>query len=91
LALIQKIMQGKATEAESERFQALHVQKTSEVLETPIDQLFVISETAAAIPPRASVEPSAICAKCGEPTMPAKMVTIGTDSICRECAASVHA
>ena len=90
-ALIQKIMQDKATEAESNRFQALHLQKTCEILEAPIDQLFVICETAAEIPTRARMEPSAICAKCGEPTMPAKMVTIGTDSICRECAASVHA
>ena len=84
-------MNGEATEAESERFQALHFQKTCEVLEAPIDQLFVISETAAEIPPRARMEPSAICARCGEPTMPAKMVAVGTDLICRECAASVHA
>jgi formylmethanofuran dehydrogenase subunit E len=85
-SLIQKIMKGEATEAESQRFQALHFQKTCEVLETPIDQLFVITEAACEIPPCARMEPSAICARCGEPTMPAKMVTSGTNLICRGCA-----
>jgi len=86
-ALLQKIMAGEATKDENERFQALHHQKTCDVLEAPIDQLFVITETACEIPPRARMEPSAICPKCGEPAMPAKMVTIGTDRICRGCAA----
>jgi formylmethanofuran dehydrogenase subunit E len=88
-ALLQKIMQGNATEAENERFHALHFQKTCEVLEAPIEQLFVISEAVSEIPPRARMEPSALCARCGEPTMPAKMVAVGTDMICRECAACV--
>jgi formylmethanofuran dehydrogenase subunit E len=83
--LLKKIMQGNATEAESARFQTLHYQKTCEVLEAPIDQLFVITEAASEIPPRARMEPSALCARCGEPTMPAKMVTIGTEKICRGC------
>ncbi len=86
-ALLQKIMKGEATNAESARFQALHHQKTHEVLEAPIDALFVLTETTCEIPPRARMEPSAICARCGEPTMPAKMVTAGTDRICRGCAA----
>ncbi len=86
-ALLQKIMKGEATQAESERFQTLHHQKTCEVLEAPIDQLFVLTEAACEIPPRARMEPSAICARCGEPSMPAKMVTAGADKICRRCAA----
>ncbi len=86
-ALLQKIMKGETTEAESERFQTLHFQKTCEVLEAPIDQLFVITEAASEIPPRARMEPSALCARCKEPTMPAKMVTVGTEMICRGCAA----
>jgi len=86
-ALLQKIMKGETTEAESERFQTLHFQKTCEVLETPIDQLFVITEAASEIPPRARMEPSALCARCKEPTMPAKMVTVGAEMICRGCAA----
>jgi len=85
-ALIQKVMKGQATEAESERFQTLHLQKTREVLEAPIDQLFVVTEATCEIPPRARMEPSAICTRCGEPTMPAKMVTDGADRICRGCA-----
>ena len=84
--LIEKIMKGETTEDESARFQALHFQKTCEVLEAPIDQLFVITEAASEIPPRARMEPSALCARCGEPTMPAKMVSFGTEMICRGCA-----
>jgi formylmethanofuran dehydrogenase subunit E len=86
-ALLEKIKKGETTEAESARFQALHFQKTCEVLEIPTDQLFVITEAASEIPPRARMEPSALCARCGEPTMPAKMVTVGTEMICRGCAA----
>ncbi len=85
--LLQKIMNGEATESESKQFQSLHFQKTCEVLEAPIDQLFVISEAASGIPPRARMEPSALCARCGEPTMPAKMVASGPDLVCRGCAA----
>lgn len=84
-ALIQKLMAGQVTEEDSRRFEALHFQKTCEVLEAPLDDLFVITETAMEIPPRARMEPSAICARCGEPTMPAKMVTSGADRICRGC------
>jgi len=84
--LLQKIMTGEATKDESERFQSLHHQKTCEVLEAPIDRLFVITEAASEIPPRARMEPSALCARCGEPTMPAKMVTAGSELICRGCA-----
>ncbi len=86
-ALLRKIMQNTATEAESRRFETLHFQKTCEILEAPIDDLFVIAEAAAEIPPRAQMQPSVLCARCGEPTMPAKMVTAGTDLICRGCAA----
>jgi formylmethanofuran dehydrogenase subunit E len=32
------------------------------------------------------MEPSALCARCKEPTMPAKMVTVGTEIICQGCA-----
>ena len=84
-ALIQKIMKGEATEAESSRFKDLHFQKTCEVLDAPIDALFAITETASEIPPHARMEPSEICPRCGEPTMPVKMETVGNEKICRGC------
>lgn len=85
-ALIQKVMKGQASTAENERFQTLHHQKTCEVLEAPIDQLFVISEAETKLPFRARIEPSEPCARCGEPTMPSKMEIVGTEKICRGCA-----
>ncbi len=85
-ALIQKLINDKMTEEESRRFETLHFQKTCQVLEAPTEELFVITETASEIPHRARMEPSAICARCGEPTMPAKMVASGADRICRGCA-----
>ena len=36
-SLIQTVMKGQATEAESKRFETLHFQKTCEVLEAPVD------------------------------------------------------
>ena len=85
--LIQKIMQGKATEAESLRLQTLHFQKTCKILDAPVDQLFVITESTSEIPPRARMEQSVLCARCGEPAMPSKMMALGTDMICKGCTA----
>ena len=87
MSLMQKIQQGDATEADRKRFSELHFKKTCDVLEMPVNRLFTITPTVTELPPRAHVELSESCARCGEPTMPSKMERAGTEKICRECAA----
>lgn len=87
LSLMQKIQQGSATEEERNRFKELHFKKTCNVLEMPINRLFTITPVAKELPPRAHVELSESCARCGEPTMPSKMERVGREKICRGCAA----
>lgn len=86
LALIGKMTRGEATDPEKERFRTLHFQKSLEVLEMPEESLFLIKEVRTEVPPRASIESSKICARCGEAAMASKMETADTGNLCRACA-----
>lgn len=84
-ALIQKIRQGSADEAEQARFQELHHRRTCELLETPVEELFHIKAAEVRLPPKARIETSELCARCGEPAMPSKMESVNGKKICRGC------
>jgi formylmethanofuran dehydrogenase subunit E len=83
--LIGKIAADTATEAERERFQVLHRRRTCEVLEAAADDLFAITPVNETLPPKAKIQPSRNCARCGEPTMPAKMASMDGERVCRGC------
>ena len=85
MGLIQKIMTGKATEAERTRFEAIHYDRSCHVLETPAEALFSVTDVEMELPPRARIEPAELCAICGEPTMPSKMETADGRRVCRGC------
>jgi formylmethanofuran dehydrogenase subunit E len=84
-ALLQKVMAGNATEDERNRFQTLHWQRSLDVLEAPVDRLFVFTPTKTVLPSKARIEPSQPCARCGEPTMASKLLDFETEKICRGC------
>lgn len=84
-ALIGKIRDETATEEERNEFQAVHRQKSRDVLGMPIEALFNIHEVNVPLPPKATVETSKPCDRCGEPTMPSKMVRVDGKMICRDC------
>lgn len=84
-ALIRKVIQGEATDAEQKRFEERHFQRTCDILETPVDALFTVSQVETPLPPKARIEPSQPCVRCGEPTMPSKMETVNGQRICRGC------
>ena len=90
MALIQKMMAGQATAADREAFQKRHFQRTCDVLETPADQMFMVTGIKTELPARARIEPSELCARCGEPTMPSKMEIIGHEKLCRGCVENSH-
>ncbi|MEN6472472.1 MAG: FmdE family protein [Syntrophaceae bacterium] len=85
LELLGKVMRGAATPDEIARFHALHLQRSRDVLETPADQLFAVKEVCMQLPPRARIEPSEACPRCGEPTMRTKLETVDGERLCRGC------
>lgn len=85
--LLGKLAAGSADEADRDRFQALHQQRTREVLAASADALFTLSPVEEQLPAKAKIQPSQACARCGEPTMPAKMETVAGEKLCRGCLA----
>ncbi len=84
--LLQKMMGGDATDAEKAEFKKAHLQRTKDVLETPLEKLFNVTRVEMELPSRAHMEPSENCTRCGEPAMPSKMERAGGEKICRGCA-----
>lgn len=83
--LIGRMMNGDATEDERTRFQVLHHERTCAVLEKPAKELFSITAVQMRLPEKAEIQRSEICSRCGEPTMPAKMVQVEAEKVCRAC------
>ncbi len=83
--LIVKIREETATPEEKEEFERLHEQRTFEILEKSPESIFKIENTRVDLPPKARIEPSKPCAKCGEPAMPSKMELSDGALICRCC------
>ena len=84
-ALMARIRQGEASPEEKREFQELHLRKSREILETSAERLFRIQALPYSLPPRAQVEPSQICERCGEPTMGSKLSDVQGAKVCRDC------
>lgn len=84
--LIKKITDETATEDEQREFDAMHLQKTREVLEKPLEELFRIEAATLQMPAKARIEPSVPCDLCGEPTMSSKLLERRGEKLCGECA-----
>ena len=85
-ALMGKITNGTATREEQQEFEELHLQRTCEVLEKPLEDLFYIANPKGRLPSRARIEPSIACGRCGEPTMASRLNEKDGVKICRDCA-----
>lgn len=88
LELVQKLRVGEAIREEKNEFHDLHMQKARELLEKPLEDLFVIRATHAPVPEKAMIEPSKSCARCNEPTMLSRLEEINGESLCRDCKGS---
>ncbi|MGD8542707.1 MAG: FmdE family protein [Desulfobacteraceae bacterium] len=86
-ALLQKVIRGEAGDGERQRFEALHLQRSRELLEMPEERLFKLSPVTMAPPPRARIDQSLSCARCGEPTMASKLQIVDGRQVCRGCLA----
>ncbi len=86
LSLIRKLAAGTADSEEKKRFEALHQKRTADVLEMAKNDLFRMDPAFVELPAKARIEPSKLCARCGEPTMESKLMTLDGEQICRGCA-----
>lgn len=86
LSLLKKMVLGQANETEKKQFKTLHLKRSCEVLEMPIDRLFNITAVEMSLPANATIEPSEPCARCGEPTMKTKLERVKEEKLCRGCA-----
>jgi formylmethanofuran dehydrogenase subunit E len=85
--LLKKIMDESATEDERREFWTIHRQKSQEILEKPAEALFTIQAVDIPIPPKARIEPSIPCFRCGEPTMASKLAEQDGHKVCKGCLA----
>ena len=83
--LIDKIRSGTADASERLEFRSLHEAKSREVLDKTPEALFTITEVTIPMPPKARIEPSVACDRCGEPTMASKLAACQDQSLCRGC------
>ena len=88
--LIEKIRSGTADESERLEFRALHEAKSRDILDQSPDALFSIAEVQIPMPPKARIEPSIACDRCGEPTMASKLEAVREESLCRGCLSCVQ-
>ncbi|MCG3207705.1 MAG: hypothetical protein FOGNACKC_01305 [Anaerolineae bacterium] len=86
LALRQKMSAGQATEADQQRFQEIHQQRSKIILERPLDSMFNVTElTEAQVPAKARVHNSINCAGCGEAVMETRSRIFRGQSYCIPC------
>ena len=85
MELIGKVMNNTATEEEQKEFLKLHNQKCRDILETNLEDLFVTKQVNTSLPQKAIIEPSEICAQCGEPVMLSRLNEVDGVKLCRDC------
>jgi formylmethanofuran dehydrogenase subunit E len=83
--LIRKMRNKEATEKDHEEFRRLHEQRSYEILERPVEDLFKIEPVEAELPPHARIHDSKPCDRCGEMTMATRLEEMGTERVCRDC------
>jgi len=83
--LVRKLSGGEATPENRKEFWELHHQKSHDILGKPLKDLFRIKPAHIAVPPKAMIEPSKPCERCGEPTMVSKLIEIDGHYICKDC------
>jgi len=84
---LRKVMDESATEEEREEFWAIHQQKSQEILGKTAEEIFQIRAVDTAAPPKATIEPSIPCNRCGEPTMASKLADQDGHKVCKDCLA----
>ena len=83
--LMDKIRKGNATDDEKATFRNLHLKRSRDILEKTEEALFNVREIHMDLPPKAQIEPSISCDRCGEPTMASKLCNKDGQQLCGGC------
>jgi len=83
--LIRRISEGSADKNDHAEFGKLHFQRTRDVLDKPLSQLFNIRAVDVPIPEKAGIFASKVCDRCGEPVMATRLTEVNGKWICRGC------
>ena len=83
--LMDRIRKGDATDVERKRFQELHLMRSRNIMENTEEALFDVREIHEALPPKAIIEPSKPCDRCGEPTMSSRLSDTDGMKLCGGC------
>ena len=83
--LVRRIREGRADEKDHAEFDKYHFQRTCDVLNKPLDQLFSVKPVNVPIPEKARIMSSKVCDRCGEPVMATRLTEVDGKWICRGC------
>ena len=84
--LMDRLRRGEASPEEKKEFRKLHLEKAYALLNIPLEELFTVQPVESALPPKAKLEPSRVCAGCGEPAMASRLTDVDGSELCRACA-----
>ena len=83
--LFARMRAGTATTEERQRFRTLQQERSQQVLEAPLEELYEVREVDVEAPPHARILVSVDCAACGEPTMETRITRLDGRELCRPC------
>jgi len=83
--LFAKVRTGSATIEEREAFRSMQQERSQQVLEAPLEELYEVRQVHVAAPPHARILVSVDCAACGEPTMETRITRLDGRDLCRPC------
>ncbi len=86
--LREAVSSGEETREEEQAFWGKMRERAAAVLDAPASTFLTVEEATGPPPPRARIELSEPCAKCGEPTMVSRLVEVEGRQLCRACASS---
>lgn len=84
-SLMEKIREETATPEERRMFWERHYARCRDILGTPTDGLFWVRPVEIALPPKARIEPSVLCDRCGEPAMASRIREVAGRTLCMDC------
>jgi len=83
--LREKINAGSATDAERERFGALHRERAWQLLDVPEETMFAVQVVDTPLPRHAQLRRSVVCDRCGEPVMETRTRLLDGRVLCLPC------
>jgi formylmethanofuran dehydrogenase subunit E len=84
-ALLKRVREGKASEADRQRVQRLRQERLEAILAAPVGQLFEVQAVEPAVPERARLYESVTCAGCGEQVMETRVRLLRGQPYCVPC------